>query len=60
MDWDDLEPKRKSVEKRNLDALSVDELGEYVVELQAEIERARKAAAAKEKVKLGAEALFKR
>jgi uncharacterized small protein (DUF1192 family) len=39
MDIDDLEPKKRKPEARNLDPMSVEELREYIVELRAEIMR---------------------
>jgi uncharacterized small protein (DUF1192 family) len=39
MDTDDLEPKTKRVQKRNLEPLSVEELAAYVEDLKAEIVR---------------------
>jgi len=60
MDWDDLEPKKKPVPSRNLEIMGIEELQDYIGELQAEIVRAEKAIAAKESVKRGAEALFKK
>ncbi|MBI2235594.1 MAG: DUF1192 domain-containing protein [Magnetospirillum sp.] len=60
MDIEDLEPRKKAPEKRNLEPLSVDELGDYIAELEGEIGRARAAITAKQSVRAGAEALFKR
>lgn len=60
MDIEDLEPRKKAPEKRNLEPLSVEELIEYIAELEAEIGRARAAINAKQSVRAGAEALFKR
>ena len=60
MDWDDLEPKKQPAQRRNLESLGVAELRDYIDQLQAEIVRAETAITAKESVKLGAEALFKK
>lgn len=60
MDIEDLEPKAKAPEKRNLEPLSIEELTAYIADLEAEIRRARTAIAAKDKVRAGAEALFRR
>lgn len=46
------------LEPRPLEALSVAELGEYVLALKAEIERAEAAAEAKKNHRAGIEALF--
>ncbi|KAF0223828.1 MAG: hypothetical protein FD176_1656 [Rhodospirillaceae bacterium] len=59
MDWDDLDPKKKAARLRDLGTLGIEELRDYIAQLQAEIIRAEAAIAAKEKVKSGAEALFK-
>lgn len=59
MDWDDLDPKKKAAQLRDLGTLGIEELRDYIAQLQAEIIRAEAAIAAKEKVKSGAEALFK-
>lgn len=59
MDIEDLEPRKKAVPPKNLDALSIGELQEYIAELQAEIDRTRAKIAAKESHRLGAAALFK-
>jgi len=59
MDIEDLEPRKKSVQPKNLDTLSIEELNFYIAELQAEIERARAKIAAKEAHRAGAASLFK-
>jgi len=60
MNWDDLEPAKKAPEKRNLEVMGIEELGDYIAGLEAEIERAKAAIAAKRSVRAGAEGLFKR
>jgi uncharacterized small protein (DUF1192 family) len=61
MDLDDLDPRAATpTAPRPLDPLSVEELTAYIVRLEGEILRARQAIAAKEKVRAGAEALFKK
>ncbi|MDA8232300.1 MAG: DUF1192 domain-containing protein [Magnetospirillum sp.] len=60
MDWEDLEPRRKAPAPKNLETMSVEELGEYISQLEAEIARAKAAIAAKRSVRAGADALFKR
>jgi uncharacterized small protein (DUF1192 family) len=59
MDIEDLEPRKKAVTPKNLDAMSIEELEAYIAELQAEIERARSKISAKESHRVGAAALFK-
>jgi len=48
------------LEPRNLEPLSVAELGAYIAALQSEIERANQAITAKQSHRSGAEALFKK
>lgn len=60
MNWDDLEPKNKPKPKKDLQPLSIEELTDYIAELEGEIERARAMIAAKEKDRLGAEGLFRK
>jgi uncharacterized small protein (DUF1192 family) len=60
MDLDELEPRKKAPELRNLETLSVEELTEYIGQLEAEIARARAAIGAKQAVRTGAEALFRK
>ncbi len=60
MDPDDLEPRKKTVEPKNLEPMSVEELQSYIAELEAEIRRARSAITGKEGWRAGAEALFRK
>ncbi len=60
MDLDDLEPRKKLVQLKDLSGFSLEELGLYIERLQAEIARAEAAIAAKRAHRGGAEALFKR
>jgi len=60
MDEEDLTPLRQPAKKKDLTPLAVAALEEYIVELEAEIERARAEIAAKKRQRGGAEALFKR
>ena len=39
MDTDDLEPRKAKPKLKNLDPMSVEDLGEYIEELKAEIRR---------------------
>ena len=59
MDTDDLEPIIKPKET-DFDTLSVEELKEYIIELNAEIKRAENYISSKEKDRLNAENLFKK
>ena len=60
MDTDDLEPRKTAAPKRDLQGLSIGDLKDYIAELEAEIERARAQIKAKQSVRAGADALFKR
>ena len=59
MDTDDLEPIIKPKEI-DFDTLSIEELKEYIIELNAEIKRAENNISSKEKDRLNAESLFKK
>lgn len=60
MDPEDLEPRTKKPQLRNLEPMSVAELNGYIAELEAEIARVRAAIAGKTSHRAGAESLFKR
>ncbi len=59
LDTDDLEPAAQPAGKPDMDLMSIDELNDYIAGLQAEIDRARAAIAAKQGYRSGAEAFFK-
>lgn len=59
MDVDDLEPRKQKPKPKDLDSLGVDELEEYLAELQSEAERVREKIAAKKSYLSGADTLFK-
>ena len=59
MELEDLEPRRKAPAPRELDSLSIEELKEYIVSLEAEIERVKAKIAAKQAHLAGAAGLFK-
>jgi uncharacterized small protein (DUF1192 family) len=60
MDTDDLEPRAKKPQKRNLEPMSVEELQAYIAELEAEIARVEEDIARKKKHLSAAESLFKK
>ncbi|MEI8395913.1 MAG: DUF1192 domain-containing protein [Rhodospirillaceae bacterium] len=60
MDTDELEPRKKKPVLKDLHPLSVGDLEEYILGLQAEIERARAMILSKKAALSGAEAFFKR
>jgi len=59
MDLDDLEPRDKKPEPKNLDVMSIEALDEYIAELETEIARIRQAIAAKKEARAGANSVFK-
>jgi len=60
MDTDDLEPpKKKKLAPPVLDEMSIEELGEYIDELEAEVARARAVIRDKEKARGKAASVFK-
>jgi len=60
MDIEDLEPRKKKPQPKNLDDMSIEALKEYIAELESEIARARDTIAQKEKARLGADQFFKK
>ncbi len=59
MDLEDLEPRAKEPQKKNLEIMSIEALKAYIGELEAEIARIREAIALKEKARAGADSVFK-
>ena len=59
MDTDEFEPIIKPKEV-DFDTLSIEELNEYILELEKEIEKARQYISSKSKDRLNAEELFKK
>jgi len=59
MEFDDLEPQNRPPQKKNLEVMSVDELEDYVVALQAEIARTQDEIAKKRDHLSNADSLFK-
>jgi uncharacterized small protein (DUF1192 family) len=57
---EDLEPRRKPVQPKDLSLMGITELEAYIAELEAEIARVRVEITAKRGHRGGAEALFKR
>lgn len=60
MDDEDLEPQRAAPKPRNLDPMSIEQLNEYIAELEAEIERVRAEIGRKSGHLDTAEALFRK
>jgi uncharacterized small protein (DUF1192 family) len=59
MNEDDLAPGKPPAAQRLLDPMSIDELKDYIAELEAEIERVRADIKAKETHRQGVESIFK-
>ena len=59
MDWNELEPQNKKSDQKNLETMSIQALGEYIEELEAEIARVCETITLKEVAKDGAESVFK-
>lgn len=59
MEEDDLGPGKAPKTLRDLSSMSIEELGEYVAELEAEIERVKEDIAKKKRHRAGVEGLFK-
>jgi uncharacterized small protein (DUF1192 family) len=60
MDEDELEPRRRRPQPKDLSLMGIAELEAYIAELESEISRVRAEIAAKLGQRGGAEALFKR
>jgi len=60
MDEEELEPRRRRAQPRDLTLMGIEELETYIAELEAEIARVRIEIAAKLGQRRGAETLFKR
>ena len=59
MDIEDLEPQKKKAAPKDLDAMGVEQLEEYLAELEAEAARVRAKLAEKKAYLTGAQAFFK-
>ena len=60
MDLYELEPQKKGLSLKNLEIMSVEALIEYVVKLEDEIERVKKAISLKKSAREGADSFFKK
>jgi uncharacterized small protein (DUF1192 family) len=60
MDTDDLEPRPTITSPPTLDRMSVDELQDYIADLEAEIARVQTMIAAKQDHRSSAESVFKK
>ena len=59
MDIEDLEPRNKKPKPRDLDSLGIDQLEEYLAELQTEAARVEEKIAAKKSYLSGVDSFFK-
>lgn len=59
MELDDLEPRKTKPKPKDLDVMGVEELEEYLAELDTEAARVKEKLAAKKAYLSGAEGLFK-
>ena len=59
-DLDDLDPRQKKTQPKNLDVMNVEDLKEYVVALKAGLERGEAKSKAKQSHAAAAAALFKK
>ncbi|HEX9555538.1 MAG TPA: DUF1192 domain-containing protein [Reyranella sp.] len=59
-DLDDLDPRQKKTQPKNLDAMNVEDLKEYVAVLKAELARVEEKIKAKQSHAAAAATLFKR
>ena len=60
MDTDDLEPQKQKPAPKNLEEMSIEALGEYIDELEAEIARVCEAIKGKKSVLTDADNFFKK
>jgi len=59
MDINELEPLNKQPDKKNLDEMSIEALGEYIKDLKNEIIRVEEAIRLKNDARVGADSFFK-
>ncbi len=59
MDLEDLETRKQQPKPKDLESMGVEELEEYLAELESEAERVREKIAAKKAYLSGADSLFK-
>jgi uncharacterized small protein (DUF1192 family) len=59
MDTDDLEPQKQHSAPKNLEEMSIEALGEYIADLEAEIARVREAIKGKKGAHADADQFFK-
>ncbi len=60
MDEEDLQPKRQKPAPKILDSLSIEELEQYIADLETEIRRVKAAIGAKQSHRSGADQFFKK
>jgi len=60
MDEEDLQPQSRKPDVKNLEVLSIEALGDYIGELEAEIERVRTEITRKQSAQSAAESVFRK
>lgn len=60
IDTDDLEPLKKVPPKKDLDRMGIEELNDYILEMESEIARVREKIKAKQAQKAAASLFFKK
>jgi uncharacterized small protein (DUF1192 family) len=60
MDWDDLDPKANKPKPKDLEVMGVEQLNDYIAELETEIARAREAIASKTSARSAADTFFRK
>lgn len=60
MDEEDLQPKRQKPALKILDSLSIEELEQYIADMETEIRRVKAAITAKQSHRSGADRFFKK
>ena len=60
MNPDELDPKPAKPKPKDLERLSIEALGDYIAELEAEIARAREAIGRKQSARSAADSVFRR
>jgi uncharacterized small protein (DUF1192 family) len=60
LDDEDLAPRKAKPQPKNLDPMSIEELGDYIGDLKEEIARVEREIAKKKQIRDGAAALFRK
>lgn len=60
MDEEDLQPQKQKPDLKNIEVLSIEALGDYIGELETEIERVKAEITRKQSAKSAAESVFRK